>query len=251
MKKFASEKAMALVDGQLAPSEAPAVIQEIARTPALMRLVQKYLAVNPWKMRGLYSGIELQPVPDHLVATVLYAPMGTVRRKSPGFVEKLTALAARTRERYTVPGWSLAAGPALAGALVAVSAYAFMPTSSVGAYAAARMMVPPLESTASGASSQLVVKPVLTYRNRADEFCRQFEVEYGGRQSSHAVACRKATGQWQMMVATDWHATDKARPATPEVRKPADKYVDETIAGRPLEPAQEAEMLAAISRARR
>ena len=66
MMKFASEKAMALVDGQLAPAEAPAVIQEIAHTPALMRLVQKYLAVNPWKIRQLYRDLEQAPVPDRL-----------------------------------------------------------------------------------------------------------------------------------------------------------------------------------------
>ena len=145
MMKFASEKAMALVDGQLAPAEAPAVIQEIAHTPALMRLVQKYLAVNPWKIRQLYRDLEQEPVPDRLTDAVLYSPMGEVRRSSPGFVEKLAALAARTREKYMVPGWSLAAGPAMAGALVAVSAYTFMPTSSVGAYADAGVMVPPLE----------------------------------------------------------------------------------------------------------
>jgi hypothetical protein len=252
MMKFASEKAMALVDGQLAPAEAPAVIQEIAATPALMRLVQKYLAVNPWKIRQLYKDFEQEPVPDRLMATVLYSPMGEVRRRSPGFVEKLAALAARTRERYTVPGWSLAAGPALAGALVAVSAYTFMPTASVGAYADAGMIVPPLETTASGSSSQLVVRPILTYRNKSDEFCRQFEVKYGEKQSSHAVACLRAGGNWQMMMATPLVPTVHGYAPVGEAdRKSIDDYVGATIVGAHLETPQESNALQQMRELRR
>ena len=240
MMKFASEKAMALVDGQLAPAEAPAVIQEIAHTPALMRLVQKYLAVNPWKIRQLYRDLEQEPVPDRLTDAVLYSPMGEVRRSSPGFMEKLAALAARTREKYTVPGWSLAAGPALAGALVAVSAYTFMPTSSVGAYADAGVMVPPLESTAS--STQLVVTPKLAFRNKSDELCRMLEVNYGAKRASFAVACRKVTGNWQMMMATK--PGPVGGPADAGVRGPAYAYVDATISGELLTAEQERDALA-------
>lgn len=243
MMKFASEKAMALVDGQLAPSEAPGVIQEIARSPALMRLVQKYLAVNPWKIHQLYRDFKQGTVPNRLVDAVLYSPMGEVRRSSPGFVEKLAALAARTRERYAVPGWSLAAGPALAGALVAVSAYTFMPTASVGAYADAGMMVPPLEATASGSSAQLVVTPQFSYRSKSDELCRMLQVNYDATRASYAVACRNVTGNWQMMVATKPGAIG-SRLADPEVRRPAYAFVDATISGEFLTGDQEREALA-------
>ena len=240
MMKFASEKAMALVDGQLAPAEAPAVIQEIARTPALMRLVQKYLAVNPWKIRQLYRDLEQEPVPDRLTDAVLYSPMGEVRRSSPGFVEKLAALAARTREKYMVPSWSMAAGPAMAGALVMVAAYTFTPTSSVGAYADAGVMVPPLESTAS--STQLVVTPQLAFRNKSDELCRMLEVNYGAKRASYAVACRKMTGNWQMMMATK--PGPVGGPADAGVRGPAYAYVDATISGELLTAEQERDALA-------
>ncbi len=108
MMKFASEKAMALVDGQLAPAEAPAVIQEIARTPALMRLVQKYLAVNPWKIRQIYQALEEVPVPDRLRDTVLHSPMGEVRRSSPELRGK-TGRAGRAHKRK-IHGAQLVAG---------------------------------------------------------------------------------------------------------------------------------------------
>jgi hypothetical protein len=254
MMKFASEKAMALVDGQLAPSEAPAVIQEIARTPELMRQVQKYLAVHPRQFQAIYADAEREPAPEFLIRTVYQTEMARAPRRRSGFAAKLAELAARTKERYTVPGWSLAAGPALAGALVAVSAYALMPTSSIGAYADASMIVPPLESTVSTSSAQVTFKPVVTYRNRSDELCRQFELKYEGNQSSHAVACRKATGAWQMMMATDVSPSvpkDKSTVAGVKAREPVDKYVDATIIGRIIEHEAEAAALERVRSLRR
>lgn len=247
MMKFASEKAMALVDGQLAPAEAPAVIQEIARSPALMRQVQQYLAVNPRQIGDLFEDVDLGPVPDDVMDTVLHSPMGEVRQSKPGFVEKLAALAARTKERYTVPGWSLAAGPAVAGAAVAIWAYALMPTSSIGAYADAGMVVPPLESTMSDSKAQLVFKPVLSYRSKSNELCRQFEVQYDAKHSSHAVACRRATGNWRMVMATKPGPFDpeKSAPAETEARRAVDRYVDANISGKVLELEDERKALSA------
>jgi hypothetical protein len=226
MMKFASEKAMALVDGQLPPAHAPELVQELARNPALMADLQKYLAMARGRIAQPYESRRQDPVPQWLIDTVLYTPTAA-RRPSWGPIGYLQSLVGRFRERYSVPAWSLAAGPALAGTIVAVSAWLLLPTSTMGAYAS---LSDALDRTVSGTQAAVLTKvhPVLSFRSKTNALCRQYDVLHGAKQASHAVACRESSGgEWRVVISTPPGPVgrDMKLAGTPE-RKTIEEYVE-------------------------
>ncbi len=70
----AGEKAMALVDGRLAPAEVPELVQELARSPALVAELQAYLATAGRRMAEPFEAKLSEPPPAWLVDAVMRAP---------------------------------------------------------------------------------------------------------------------------------------------------------------------------------
>jgi hypothetical protein len=240
----AAERAMALVDGQLAPAEVPGLVQELAHNAALVAELQTYLAVSRSRIASAYAAKGEESVPPWLVNAVMRAP--APRRVEP--VERgLPALLAQgqlwLQRRYRLPAWSLVAAPALATvALVAVSVVALAPGRTVLAEAG---LGAALETTASGKDAALAtVRPVLSFNSKSDGWCRQIEVRHANKQVSHALACRDDNGQWNMVASTPPGSGGLA-PASADRRKAIDDRVTAMIKGEPLSQADEA---AAIGR---
>lgn len=234
MMTHAGEKAMALVDGQLAPDEVPALVQELARSPALVAELQAYLSTSGRRIAAPFEAKASEPVPAWLVDSIGRAPARAPVRpatQARAFIEAL-------KRRRRVPAWSLAAGPALAAGL-ALAVWLGMPTARQGDSLAAHLAVG-LEKTESGKDTPVVVlRPVLSFKSKADGWCRQYEVRYASRQVAHGLACRSEGGRWQVLASTA-PGSIGTRPAGSEPRKAVDDRVTAMISGQPLSKADEA-----------
>jgi hypothetical protein len=236
----AGEKAMALVDGQLAPAELPELVQELARNAPLVAEVQEYLALSRSRLASAFAAKGEEPVPGRLVDTIMRAPAPApvvAPAGRPLFARALAWL----HGNYRVPAWSLAAAPALA-ALMLVAVWWAAPVAGRGPLLEADLG-PALERTESGKDAPLgTVRPVLTFHSKAAGWCRQFDVRHTSKQVSHALACRGADGRWEVVSSTP-PARTGLTPAGSDRRKAIDDLAAGMMRGDPLAPADEAKII--------
>ena len=200
--EHALRKVLAFADAEISPSEIPTLVQDLARNPSLVRALQSYMAVGRNRVAKPYTAISEEPVPQWLVETVMQAPLGAAESKSFNVVSFGRRLLDRLKDKYRMPGWSLAAGPAVAAVLAAVSAWLLVPNASHGETLLASQLQRAVETTRSGQDSALLTfRPVLTFLNKNQDYCRQFEVR-SGAERSYAVACRQSAGGWQVVMET-------------------------------------------------
>jgi hypothetical protein len=234
----ASEKAMALVDGQLAPAELPDLVQELARNAPLVAEVQEYLALSRHRLASAFAATGEEPVPSRLVDTI-------IRSAAPAVAPAGQPLSARAlawlQESYRVPAWSLAAAPALAASIMLAVWWA-APAPGRGPLLEADLG-PALERTESGKDAPLgTVRPVLTFHSKDAGWCRQFDVRHATRQVSHALACRAADGRWEVVASTP-PARTGLMPAGSDRRKAIDDLATSMMRGNPLSPVDETKMI--------
>ncbi len=238
--KEAGEKAMALVDGQLTPSEVPSLVQELARNPSLVAELQTYLAVSGSRIASAFAAKGEEPVPAWLADTVL---RGTSDRRPAPQAGSGRSLLRWLQGSYRVPAWSLVAAPAavlllatLAGGLALQHAGLSSPIeASLGAA---------LEGTASGKDAAIAtVRPVLSFNSRTAGWCRQIELRHATKQVSYALACRGEHGKWEVVSST---APGPAGfvPAGADRRKAIDDLAASMMRDGPLPPEEEAALIA-------
>lgn len=235
--KDAGEKAMALVDGQLAPAEVPGLVQELARNAPLVAELQEYLAMSRGRIAAAYAAKSDEPVPAWLVDTVRRQPVSSLSPlRPPRFGRGLLRGLLR---RLQVPVWSLATASALA-VLLAVLWLGIMGQDAGRSGIAMAGLGAALERTESGKDAALVtLRPVLTFNSKAAGWCRQFDVRYGNTQVSHGLACRGEDGQWSVVSATAARTTG-LMPAGADRRKVIDDLVTSMLRGEPLSQVDEA-----------
>jgi hypothetical protein len=232
--KDAGEKAMALVDGQLAPGDVPGLVQELAHNAALVAELQTYLAVSRSRLASLYAAKGDESVPSRLTDAVMRG--GPSRSAAAGVGGRLLRW---LQSEARVPTWSLAAGPALAAvvAVVALCAATLTPGRGVVAWAD---LAPALDRTASGKDAALAtLRPVLSFKSKSAGWCRQFEVRNARRQVSHALACRGDDGRWTVLASTPAAGGGYA-PAGADRRKSIDDLATSMMEGNPLSQDEEA-----------
>lgn len=235
--KNAGEKAMALVDGQLAPAEVPDLVQELARSPALVAELQTYLATAGRRIAGPYEAKRGEPVPAWLADTVMRAP-AAARLPAPPSTRGRTLLEGLKRT-CRVPAWSLVAGPALAAVLVALAGWLVMPASSQGGPIEANLGIA-LERTESGKDAPLVaLRPMLSFKSKEAAWCRQYEVRYGTKLASHGLACRNGGGRWEVVASTSPRRIGLT-PAGSDPRRAIDDRVTSMMKDQPLSKTDEA-----------
>jgi hypothetical protein len=235
--KDAGAKAMALVDGQLAPAEVPDLVQELARNAPLVAELQEYLAMSRGRIAAAYTARSDEPVPAWLVDTVMRQPVPAPAPMRPRHFGR--GLLQGLQRRLQVPVWSLATAPALA-VLVAVLWLGSMSQDPGRSGIAVAGLGAALERTESGKDAALAtLRPVLTFNSKAAGWCRQFDVRYGNSQVSHGLACRGEDGQWSVVSATA-PGTTGLMPAGSNRRKVIDDLVTSMMRGNPLSQVDEA-----------
>jgi hypothetical protein len=246
--RSAGEKAMALVDGQLAPAEVPALVQELARDARLLAELQDYLATSRSRLSQAYAAKTDEPVPSRLLDTILTTPAATEGpprgAAAPSLLRRLVDW---LRASWRVPTWSLAAAPALAAAAAFAVAAAIWPAGrnapAPGDLASADLGVA-LERTTSGKDTALAtVRPMLSFNSKDARWCRQYELRGAGKQTSHGLACRSQRGRWRVIATTAPSAAGGYTPAGVDRRKMIDDIVTSMIAGEPLSPEGEAAVI--------
>jgi hypothetical protein len=235
--KTAGEKAMALVDGQLAPAEVPDLVRELARNAPLVAELQDYLALSRSRLSAVYAAKAEEPVPAWLIDTVRREP-AAARRTQSTFARGLLWL-----QTYRAPAWSLAAAPALTAlALLAVWLVASTPSRGLLVEASLGTV---LDSAASGKDAPVAsLRPVLSFKSATAGWCRQFEVRHADRQVSQALACRGENGHWDVVASTP-PGSGGLMPAGADRRKAIDDLVTSMMRGQPLSQAEEAATIAA------
>ena len=229
----AYHKALALADAELSPAELPALVDELARNPSMVRALQVYMTVGRGRLAKTYEAKRAEPVPQWLIDTVMHAPVEQSVDRSSKVISYGSALLERMRRRYRMPGWSLAAGPAFAAVLAAVSAWMLVPNSSHGETLMTAQLQGALERTAT---SQAGFRPLLTYWSNDQNWCRQFEMRTDVERT-FAIACRADDGNWRVVMQTPPGSLGAILPAG-SPREHLDRYVAASVSGQPLERPQ-------------
>lgn len=223
-------KALALADAELSPAELPAVVDELARNPSMVRALQIYMNIGRGRLAKTYEAKRAEPVPQWLIDTIMQAPVEQSADRSSKVISHGSALLERMRRRYRMPGWSLAAGPAFAAVLAGVSAWLLLPVSTNGETLMTAQLQSALERTAT---SQAGFRPLLTYWSNDQTWCRQFEVR-SDVERTFAVACRADDGNWRVVMQTPPGSLGAILPAG-SPREHLDRYVATSVSGHPLE----------------
>jgi len=240
--KDAGEKAMALVDGQLAPAEVPGLVQELARDPSLVTELQAYLALSRSRLASVFAAKSDEPVPAWLTDSVMRGDAAAERQPvpRPGFGAR--RLLRWLRGSYRVPAWSLAAAPAALVVLAVLAGGLALNAKVSGPMDAS--LAAALEGTASGKDAAVAtVRPVLTFNSKTAGWCRQMEVRHATRQVSHALACRSEDGRWSVVSSTPPGPAGFV-PAGADRRKALDDLATSMMRGEPLSAEQESALIA-------
>ncbi|RTZ96133.1 MAG: hypothetical protein DSY90_11495 [Deltaproteobacteria bacterium] len=208
MEPLTDERIMAYVDGELTPEEAAEVRALIQNNPEALKQVDIF-SHSAAMLQGVYDAPLTDAIPDRLIDTVQNyqpdAPPKKITARIWNFLES----------GLHWPRWSPGYGLALSAALLlGISA----------GYLAARRVSPPgridttlfsgekfsqgLETTRSGqmfslADGTIHITPVATFKDRAHQYCRQYEIisdESEKHGFSQGIACRTASGQWRAFI---------------------------------------------------
>ncbi len=270
MGELSDEMLMAYADGELAPKDRATVEAQLA-TDAEARKRLKVFEATRASIAQLYDETLQEPVPGHLLKFVLCdEPLqGVYTDTSSAATPKRTwqnpvmaALNAVGRTFVSGPRLSMATAWSVLILAVVGGAGLYLSKSSGdgrqlvalhnGQIYASGPLQRALETTPSGKkvslgedpASAITIQTVLTFKNRNQTYCRQYEAATptGGYSG---VACRTDAGQWRL----DIHMASAARPVTGEPSKrvtPASKAassvetaVRKIIEGDALGPAEE------------
>lgn len=258
---------MAYVDGEIAPHDRCGVERRLRFEPALIELEQGFrescklvraaFAAEierpvPEKLLGLFAQREssdVGPLPENMIGLFQFAKQPALRR-----VRQYAVLAA-----CLVLAVGLAAGTMItrqfdAGISGATVRPALLTVADPGTY---RLLdrTPSQEVVAwngerTAASGRLM--PLVTFRSRSGQYCRQFVQSVATGDRIFAVACRDASGAWSPVVAMMAPPLKRSSPDAYVPAAGAPKFafmeaVDAMLAAPPLDEKTEWSLLKAWS----
>ncbi len=230
-------KAMALADGELDSADLPELVHKLGRDRALMRAAQSFIDLRRNRIARLFARKMDEPLPQRILDTANMAPMGR-STKGTGVLAHGGALFDHLREKYRMPAWSLAAGPAFAAAVAVAASWVLLPARGLEP-----VLTPQIEAALERAVSDKDasvpgLKLLLTYWSNKGSWCRQFDMESGQQQTS-ALACRQSDATWQVVLQTPPQVVvpDAARPAGSQ-REFLDEYVRSHMSAPALDAAE-------------
>ena len=218
------EKFFAWLDGELGADEAAEMQAKVAADPQLTRLAEQHRALGA-QLKGAFDPVAEAAVPERLQAAL---------RPSAQVID-FTA-AKRARSMPALAQWAAMAATLAIGIFVGTrvpqSSDAPVQVQGGQLYAAASLNKALDTELASAPAGD--VRIGVTYRDQAGEICRSFSAPAGS-----GLACRSG-GRWQMkglFAAPEGQATHYRMAAGMDPNLAA--LVDSTMAGEPLDAAQE------------
>jgi hypothetical protein len=218
------EKFFAWLDGELGPAEAAEMEARVASDPQLKRLAGQHRALGS-QLRSAFDPVAEAPVPERLHAAL---------RPSAQVIDLSAARRARSMPalaQWTAMAATLAIG-IFVGTRIPQQTAAPVQVEAGRLYAAASLNQALDTELASVPAGD--VRIGLTYRDPAGEICRTFTAPAGS-----GLACRNGS-RWQMkglFAAPEGQSSDYRMAAGLDPNLAA--LVDSTMAGEPLDAAQE------------
>ncbi len=223
----ADEKFFAWLDGELAGAEAAEIEARVAADPELAALAEQHRAMQA-RLASAIDTVTATPVPERL-RTVALLPESNVVDLSERRPRRLPAL----------PQWAAIAATLVLGILVGT----LMPRDSnapvevrKGTMYAGRDLDRALDTELASAPSDGPVRIGLTFRDRAGDICRSFTAS-----AATGLACRH-DGRWQvrgLFPVGEGQSGDYRMAAG--INPGLAALLDSTMAGEPMDGAQEAE----------
>lgn len=261
MALLTDETLMAYADGEL-DTAAKARVETILTHDVESRDRLKIFAATGAPLAALYSVPMEQPVPPHLVALVLNGREGQKSPRIRGAAIRTPKLKDTVRALFGWPAWPAAVAACAAILMLGTSAGWYLHRASNaleglvsiehGQLFAEGPLKTALETSLSGAKVQLTaaqqgdvkltMRTTLTFRNRSQAYCRQYDVTSTDAQYA-GVACRAEDGQWRlelhMAVAPHSVTHDHMMPAGANGAEDVEKAVASLIEGDALGHADE------------
>jgi len=262
------EQLMAFADGELRGPERDSIQAYVAANPDAARRVAEFAASRDALTRLLNQALT-DPVPARLLETVMGDaghPGGSDRKPvtSPGSIwQTLTAPLAGLFGSWPLTASTALAASALAGVVIGSQLIGSqgMPKPDAGLVAwedgrvvAARTLASALDTTQSGTTAVIAagankanLTPLLTFKTKAGEYCRQFTLQHVGDSRSAALACRTPSGRWTMEATGPMGvsgARDKVAVAGADEVPAVDAAVTRLISGDALGSSDEQNLIA-------
>jgi hypothetical protein len=178
----------------------PDLVQALARDNGLLRWTQSLLRVSRQGIHDLFARQDRDELPESMVEFVMTVPVAQSQADATSALSQVSKLIGRLRDKYSLPGWSIAAGPAFAAALAVGAAWLLTPESATQMTPALQAA---LEQTVTGKSASLPsFKVGSTYWSDTENgWCRMFDVTRR-TDRTYAIACRSGEGQWRVVLQT-------------------------------------------------
>ena len=219
MDSISDEVLMAFADGALPRAEHDKIAARIAAEPHLQARLQPFEMTRtalPELFNDAFSG----PIPEHIMKTVLHAPMATATRKSTKSADGFIARALEAvSETLFAPGLRLSHGLAMTALIVSAGAAGWIATHSnapdttaagVALLDSAMIANGPFAATLEKVHSVAFgsklengqAAPVLTFLAKDGRFCRQYEMVSATGKNFAGFACRQSNGTWAVQMHT-------------------------------------------------
>lgn len=213
--EFTDEILMAYVDGELDAAECARLEDALEQDEALRSRLSVFEQTGR-ELSGLFAEPMNEPVPPHLLDLVRSA---RIEPPKQGLVERATAAISRVMSSV------MPASPRGAMAVASVATFAIglslgvlmqsggsggpgdrvalieVQDNQVWARAELKTALETLASndiltTAGNGEGALTIAPLLTFRDKANRFCREYAVGGSPEAAATGIACRDVAGQW-------------------------------------------------------
>ncbi|NBC32395.1 MAG: hypothetical protein GVY13_06940 [Alphaproteobacteria bacterium] len=239
----------AWVDGQLDGTDAERIARLVVADPEAGAYAEAVRKTNQALMAA-YEDPLAEPVPAAIRRAIESHPAGAAVPAARGF--------GRRAHRPSRRPAALAASVALVFGLAAglgIGGLLWGPGTDTRVVAAPGTAQPggplftALETLASGSITDSGVRPMLTFRDAAGRYCREFEVvEALPQETELGIACRTPSGDWhvEILVAAPQQTPSGANGFVPAGGPAGDalgSMLDAMGAGQPLAPQEESRLL--------
>jgi anti-sigma factor RsiW len=258
-RTFPDEMLMRFADGELDADEMAVIEKAMETDDDLVARVAMFIETKAEAQAALRPLLE-EPVPEALKAAV--EGMVAAKRAETAKVETAPATVvpfeARTQARPAARRWTLPLAASIAAVVGGLAGY--WAAGEGGPQPGGLSVAGVVDSTIGGALGSVAAgeevtlaagdrfRAIATFRDDADNVCREFELDSAGRSTVVAVACNTA-GEWRISFAVSAPG-DAGGYAPASSTEALDAYLSAIEAGEPLSAEEEAAALAGLPKAR-
>ena len=253
--ELSNETLVAFVDGELDAAGGAVVEAAASRDPGVRGRIEMLRATGRDVLGPLHDDILNAEIPQFLLDTVATAPMVRTSQSAPrasATVTPLRLVQRRPANRWQLPlayaaSLLLAAGWLTTSIILPSGNSLVLEGNSViagGVLARALETAPsPTKSTSSFLQQAATVTPRLTFKDKEQRFCREYELTTPSGEAYAGVGCRIGDGRWLVQAHVPATARRDSHTDIASAEAAVGKLVIETMQGDAFGPKEEAAAL--------